>query len=77
MYTKVLFYLNFKLINIDTSNTSYVNIYIFLILDYGITTDGKIIYINASSCNLQYLPVNHPIIFDIALPEGFTKTSQQ
>ncbi|XP_025421602.1 metallophosphoesterase domain-containing protein 1 [Sipha flava] len=44
--------------------------------DYGITTDGKIIYINASSCNLQYLPVNHPIIFDIALPEGFTKTSK-
>jgi len=42
---------------------------------YGITTDGKIIYINASSCNLQYLPVNHPIIFDIPLPQGFTKIS--
>lgn len=43
-------------------------------LGYGITTDGKIIYINASTCNLQYLPVNYPIIFDIALPKGFTKT---
>lgn len=45
------------------------------VIDYGITTDGKIIYINASSCNLQYLPVNKPIIFDIALPKGFSKTS--
>ncbi|VVC33417.1 Hypothetical protein CINCED_3A004297 [Cinara cedri] len=43
--------------------------------DYGITTDGQIVYINASTCNLQYLPNNQPIIFDIPLPKGFTKTS--
>ncbi|XP_050423284.1 UPF0046 protein C25E10.12 [Adelges cooleyi] len=40
---------------------------------YGISTDGKIIYINASSCDLQYLPVHHPIVFDVALPKGVLK----
>ncbi|XP_063235415.1 UPF0046 protein C25E10.12 isoform X2 [Bacillus rossius redtenbacheri] len=40
---------------------------------YGITTDGKIIYINASTCDLNYLPTNPPIVFDVALPAGVTK----
>ncbi|XP_050420013.1 metallophosphoesterase MPPED2-like [Adelges cooleyi] len=41
---------------------------------YGVTTDGNIIYMNASSCNLRYLPVNRPIVFDIALPNCIAKT---
>jgi len=48
--------------------------YLFVI-DYGITTDGKVVFINASSCNLQYIPVNRPIVFDIPLPKGFKKNS--
>lgn len=40
---------------------------------YGITSDGKIIFINASTCDINYLPNNLPIVFDIALPEGHTK----
>ncbi|KAF6202153.1 hypothetical protein GE061_004551 [Apolygus lucorum] len=39
---------------------------------YGITTDGSIIYINASTCNINYKPVNPPIVFDVTLPEGRT-----
>lgn len=41
---------------------------------YGISTDGKIIYINASTCDLNYLPSNPPIVFDITLPSGTKKT---
>ncbi|XP_014261829.1 metallophosphoesterase domain-containing protein 1 isoform X2 [Cimex lectularius] len=37
---------------------------------YGITTDGSVIYVNASTCNIQYNPVNPPIVFDVAIPEG-------
>uniref|UniRef100_A0A0A9WZK3 Metallophosphoesterase domain-containing protein 1 n=1 Tax=Lygus hesperus TaxID=30085 RepID=A0A0A9WZK3_LYGHE len=39
---------------------------------YGITTDGSIIYINASTCNINYKPVNPPIVFDVILPVGCT-----
>ncbi|XP_033223132.1 UPF0046 protein T07D4.2 isoform X2 [Belonocnema kinseyi] len=41
---------------------------------YGISTDGKIIFINASTCDLNYLPSNPPIVFDITLPPGIQKT---
>lgn len=41
---------------------------------YGISSDGKIIYINASTCDLNYLPSNSPIVFDITLPPGMSKT---
>ncbi|XP_064594814.1 metallophosphoesterase MPPED2-like [Liolophura sinensis] len=41
---------------------------------YGVTTDGVTTYINASTCTLQYKPRNPPIIFDIPLPEGVSKT---
>nr|CAD7195259.1 unnamed protein product [Timema douglasi] len=37
---------------------------------YGISTDGKIIYINASTCDLNYLPTNPAIVFDVTLPIG-------
>ncbi|KAL0101464.1 hypothetical protein PUN28_018947 [Cardiocondyla obscurior] len=41
---------------------------------YGISSDGKIIYINASTCDLNYLPSNPPIVFDITLPPGIKKS---
>ncbi len=41
--------------------------------DYGVTSDGKIIFINASTCDVEYSPKNPPIVFDIDLPEGFVK----
>ena len=41
--------------------------------DYGILTDGTTIFINASTCSLQYIPNNPPIIFDLDLPEGVSK----
>jgi hypothetical protein len=34
---------------------------------YGITTDGVTQFVNASTCNLQYLPNNPPIIFDVPM----------
>jgi len=40
---------------------------------YGITSDGKIIYVNASTCDINYLPNNQPIVFDVTLPPGVTK----
>lgn len=40
---------------------------------YGITSDGKIIFVNASTCDINYLPNNPPIVFDIALPNGQVK----
>lgn len=40
---------------------------------YGITSDGRVIFVNASTCDLSYLPNNIPIVFDICLPKGFTK----
>jgi predicted phosphohydrolase len=32
---------------------------------YGIYSDGRVIYINASTCDLNYLPNNCPIVFDV------------
>ncbi|XP_055841434.1 UPF0046 protein C25E10.12 [Episyrphus balteatus] len=40
---------------------------------YGITSDGRIIFVNASTCDINYLPNNPPIVFDISLPKGFSK----
>lgn len=40
---------------------------------YGITSDGRIIFINASTCDINYLPHNLPVVFDVALPAGVTK----
>lgn len=40
---------------------------------YGITSDGKIIYVNASTCDINYLPHNNPVVFDITLPPDATK----
>ncbi|KAG0729623.1 Metallophosphoesterase domain-containing protein 1 [Chionoecetes opilio] len=40
---------------------------------YGVTSDGKIIFINASTCNINYVPINPPIVFDVPIPPGFSK----
>ncbi|KAK9496616.1 hypothetical protein O3M35_013099 [Rhynocoris fuscipes] len=37
---------------------------------YGVSTDGNVIYVNASTCNINYLPINPPIVFDISIPQG-------
>ncbi|XP_065910919.1 metallophosphoesterase MPPED2-like [Dysidea avara] len=36
---------------------------------YGITTDGVTTYINASTCNLRYQPINPPIIIDLPVKQ--------
>lgn len=41
---------------------------------YGITTDGHTVFINASTCNNNLVPCNRPILFDFAVPGGFSKT---
>ncbi|XP_043521432.1 metallophosphoesterase MPPED2 isoform X1 [Frieseomelitta varia] len=58
-----------------------LNLFLFIshelhtyVLGYGISSDGKIIYVNASTCDLNYLPSNPPVVFDITLPPGHCKT---
>lgn len=38
--------------------------------DYGMTTDGQTTFINSAICDVNYQPVNAPIIFDLPLPTG-------
>eukprot|EP00048_Salpingoeca_helianthica_P015930 m.229481 g.229481 ORF g.229481 m.229481 type:complete len:277 (+) comp17753_c0_seq1:88-918(+) len=38
---------------------------------YGMTTDGHTTYINASTCDARYHPVQPPIVFDVPKPAGF------
>jgi len=40
---------------------------------YGVRSDGKVIFINASTCDINYMPTNKPIVFDISLPKGHSK----
>ncbi|XP_045585223.1 metallophosphoesterase MPPED2 [Procambarus clarkii] len=40
---------------------------------YGMTTDGTTVFVNASTCDVTYEPVNPPVVFDMPLPEGYTK----
>nr|XP_023030190.1 UPF0046 protein T07D4.2 isoform X1 [Leptinotarsa decemlineata] len=40
---------------------------------YGVTSDGKIIFINASTCDINYIPDNLPVVFDVPLKKGFVK----
>ena len=44
-----------------------------ILTGYGITTDGRTQFINASTCTLRYKPVNPPIVFDFPVPEGHSK----
>ena len=34
---------------------------------YGATTNGATVFINASTCNLQYRPVHPPLVFDLPI----------
>lgn len=43
---------------------------------YGITSDGKIFFVNASTCDVNYSPINPPVVFDIRLPSGKAKTEE-
>ena len=36
---------------------------------HGVTTDGQTTYVNASTCNMRYRPINEAIVFDIELPQ--------
>lgn len=40
---------------------------------YGATTDGHTVFVNAATCDVHYEPNNPAIVFDVPLPEGFTK----
>nr|XP_053654485.1 metallophosphoesterase MPPED2-like [Cherax quadricarinatus] len=40
---------------------------------YGVTGNGKTVFVNAAMCNIHYKPVNPPIVFDLPLPHGFSK----
>ena len=52
----------------------FISHHSLLLLGYGATTDGVTTYINASTCTRNYQPCNDPIIFDIPLPAGVTKS---
>lgn len=49
------------------------NCKLFHFIGYGVTSDGKIIFINASTCDINYIPNNLPVVFDIPLKEGVKK----
>lgn len=40
---------------------------------YGVRSDGKTVFINASSCDINYMPNNKPIVFDIPFPQGYSR----
>ena len=35
---------------------------------YGTSSDGTTVYVNASTCNLKYRPLNAPIVVDVRKP---------
>lgn len=35
---------------------------------YGVRSDGKVIYINASTCDINYMPSNQAVVFDVPCP---------
>lgn len=44
-----------------------------MFLGYGVRSDGKTVFINASACDINYMPNNKPIVFDIPLPHGYSR----
>jgi len=40
---------------------------------YGVRSDGKILFINASTCDINYLPCNPAIVFDVSIPPGHSR----
>jgi len=41
---------------------------------YGIRSDGRVVYVNASTCDINYTPCNPPVVFDVPLPKEQTKS---
>ena len=41
---------------------------------YGVRSDGKILFINASTCDINYKPCNPAVVFDVTLPPGHSRT---
>ena len=37
----------------------------FLLTGYGVLTNGETVFINASTCNKKYQPVNKPLVFTL------------
>lgn len=48
-------------------------VFVLFITGYGVSSDGKIIFVNASTCDLNYMPANPPIVFDVSLPPNGIK----
>ena len=46
----------------------------FSVSGYGVRSDGKILFINASTCDINYIPRNPPVVFDVSLPAGQSRT---
>ncbi|XP_037775319.1 metallophosphoesterase MPPED2-like isoform X3 [Penaeus monodon] len=44
---------------------------------YGMTTNGRTNFINASTCDRFYKPVNAPLVFDLPLPSGVSKSTAE
>lgn len=44
---------------------------------YGVMSDGKTIFINASTCDINYLPNNQPVVFDIEIKEKMVEEKQE
>lgn len=42
---------------------------------YGCYTDGQTRFINASTCTLDRLPINPPVVFDVAIPSAAQSTA--
>ncbi len=40
---------------------------------YGLRSDGRTVYVNASTCDINYAPNNRPIVFDVAFPPGYSR----
>lgn len=38
-------------------------------LGYGLSSDGKTTFINASTCSVMYRPVHKPVVFDIKVKD--------
>jgi hypothetical protein len=48
-------------------------IFVSISKGYGVRSDGRTVFINASLCDLNYMPTNRPVVVDIPIPKGFNK----
>lgn len=48
-----------------------LSVYGDCVTGYGVFSNGKTTFINASVCNDQYRPVHEPVVFDFPLPPGY------